>query len=363
MTFAVAAGADIVSVAAILQKTASAIGVLADGPIQRPRDLDGKTYAGFGYPNEVPTLKAVIKADGGKGEFKAATLDSRGLRGAVQQAGRLHDPVHRVGGRRGRRSGGSTCATSSSPTTASPSSTRSSSPATGSGSRRTPTRRSASSRATVQGLPVRRRQRRRGRGDPRRRRTRACSTRTRTSRRRARSSWPRRLPRRRHRRLRDADARALDRLLEVPVRPGPPRRTRRQAADGAARLRDAVHERLPAVTGRRAVGGAASPVRRRRSLLVGDPARRLGALRAGVGRQPVRPAGADPGPRRAVGLPRPRRSATPCRRSSRRSSGFSLSIAAATAARSRWTGSRGSVARSSRSSSARRRSRSSRSRH
>ena len=76
LTFAVAAGADIVSVAAILQRTASAIGVLANGPIQRPRDLDGKTYAGFGYPNEVPTLKAVIQADGGTGEFKVATLDS-----------------------------------------------------------------------------------------------------------------------------------------------------------------------------------------------------------------------------------------------------------------------------------------------
>ena len=76
MTFAVAAGADIVSVAAILQRTASAIGVLADSPIQRPRDLDGKTYAGFGYPNEDPTLKFVIKADGGTGVFKTATLDS-----------------------------------------------------------------------------------------------------------------------------------------------------------------------------------------------------------------------------------------------------------------------------------------------
>ena len=76
LTFAVATGADIVSVAAILQRTASAIGVLADSPYQRPRDLDGKTYAGFGYPNEVPTLKAVIRADGGKGDFQVATLDS-----------------------------------------------------------------------------------------------------------------------------------------------------------------------------------------------------------------------------------------------------------------------------------------------
>jgi ABC-type nitrate/sulfonate/bicarbonate transport system substrate-binding protein len=76
MTFAVAAGADIVSVAAVLQKTASAIGVLASSDIQRPRDLDGKTYAGFGYPNEVPTLKAVIQADGGTGDFTVATLDA-----------------------------------------------------------------------------------------------------------------------------------------------------------------------------------------------------------------------------------------------------------------------------------------------
>jgi ABC-type nitrate/sulfonate/bicarbonate transport system substrate-binding protein len=76
LTFAAAAGADIVSVAAILQKTASAIGVLESGPIERPRDLDGRTYAGFGYPNEVPTLKAVIQADGGTGDFEVATLDS-----------------------------------------------------------------------------------------------------------------------------------------------------------------------------------------------------------------------------------------------------------------------------------------------
>jgi ABC-type nitrate/sulfonate/bicarbonate transport system substrate-binding protein len=75
LTFAVAAGADIVSVAAILQRSASAIAVLASGPITRPRLLDGKTYAGFGYPNEVPTLKSVIKADGGKGDFKVATLN------------------------------------------------------------------------------------------------------------------------------------------------------------------------------------------------------------------------------------------------------------------------------------------------
>jgi len=76
LTFAVAAGAPIKSVMAILQHTASAIAVLGSSSITRPRQLDGKTYAGFGYPNEVPTLKAVIQADGGKGDFKVVTLDS-----------------------------------------------------------------------------------------------------------------------------------------------------------------------------------------------------------------------------------------------------------------------------------------------
>src|SRR6185436_8562327 len=76
LTFAAASGAPIVSVMAILQHTAQEIAVLASSDIQRPRQLDGKTYAGFGNPNEVPTLQAVIKADGGKGDFKSVTLET-----------------------------------------------------------------------------------------------------------------------------------------------------------------------------------------------------------------------------------------------------------------------------------------------
>jgi len=75
MTFANAAGGGLVSVMAILQRTASAIAVLETSGIARPKDLDGKTYAGFGYPNEEPTLKAVIEADGGTGRFEVATLN------------------------------------------------------------------------------------------------------------------------------------------------------------------------------------------------------------------------------------------------------------------------------------------------
>jgi ABC-type nitrate/sulfonate/bicarbonate transport system substrate-binding protein len=75
-TFAIAAGEKEQSVMAILQHTASEIAVLASGPISRPRDMDGKVYAGFGSPQEGPLLTAVIKADGGKGVFTTVTLDT-----------------------------------------------------------------------------------------------------------------------------------------------------------------------------------------------------------------------------------------------------------------------------------------------
>ncbi len=74
-TFAKAGGADIVSVLAPLQHWATAIGVRADDTtIKSPKDLDGRTYAGFGDAGEVETLKQVIKNDGGKGEFTNITL-------------------------------------------------------------------------------------------------------------------------------------------------------------------------------------------------------------------------------------------------------------------------------------------------
>jgi ABC-type nitrate/sulfonate/bicarbonate transport system substrate-binding protein len=76
LTFAVVAGAPIRSVMAILQHTAQEIAVLEASSITRPRQLDGTTYAGFGYPNEVPTLQAVIRDDGGKGTFDTVTLDT-----------------------------------------------------------------------------------------------------------------------------------------------------------------------------------------------------------------------------------------------------------------------------------------------
>jgi len=77
LTEAAATGADITSVFAITQKTDVVIGVKADRTdITSPKDLDGKTYAGWGSPIEDPLLTYVIKAAGGKGNFRNVTLNT-----------------------------------------------------------------------------------------------------------------------------------------------------------------------------------------------------------------------------------------------------------------------------------------------
>jgi ABC-type nitrate/sulfonate/bicarbonate transport system substrate-binding protein len=77
VAFARGAGADVVSVFAVLQHTALEIGVRADRTdIKTPKDLDGKTYAGFGTPDEKPLLQTVIRNAGGKGTFRDVTLNT-----------------------------------------------------------------------------------------------------------------------------------------------------------------------------------------------------------------------------------------------------------------------------------------------
>ena len=76
LTEAAVSGGDIVSVFAITQKTDVVIGVRADSDITKLTQLDGKTYAGYGGPMEVPMLQYVIRAAGGTGEFKDVTLNT-----------------------------------------------------------------------------------------------------------------------------------------------------------------------------------------------------------------------------------------------------------------------------------------------
>jgi ABC-type nitrate/sulfonate/bicarbonate transport system substrate-binding protein len=75
--FARAAGEDVTSVFAILQHDALQIGIRAgNASIKSPRDLDGRTYAGFGTPDEGPTLRYVIQKAGGTGRFRTVVLNT-----------------------------------------------------------------------------------------------------------------------------------------------------------------------------------------------------------------------------------------------------------------------------------------------
>ncbi|KIQ15178.1 ABC transporter permease [Rhodococcus sp. MEB064] len=74
-TYARAAGAKVTSVMAPLQHWATGIGVRADRPdIGSPRNLDGRTYAGFGDAGESASLEQVIRNDGGTGKFETVVL-------------------------------------------------------------------------------------------------------------------------------------------------------------------------------------------------------------------------------------------------------------------------------------------------
>jgi ABC-type nitrate/sulfonate/bicarbonate transport system substrate-binding protein len=76
VVFSRAQGLDVVSVASVLQKGVTELAVLDSSDIKRPKDLDGRLYAGFGLPYEEPVIKTVITTDGGKGTFRSATLST-----------------------------------------------------------------------------------------------------------------------------------------------------------------------------------------------------------------------------------------------------------------------------------------------
>ena len=60
-----AAGAKVVSVASIIQHNTSSLIVPKDRNITRPRELEGKTYGGFGGPLEKALIDKLVTCDGG----------------------------------------------------------------------------------------------------------------------------------------------------------------------------------------------------------------------------------------------------------------------------------------------------------
>ncbi|TYR33231.1 ABC transporter substrate-binding protein [Mesorhizobium microcysteis] len=70
-----AAGADLVATYALVQTETGRLVFNGDREdIQSPKDLDGKTYAGFGGGWEDVLLGTMIRYDGGRGEYETVTL-------------------------------------------------------------------------------------------------------------------------------------------------------------------------------------------------------------------------------------------------------------------------------------------------
>jgi ABC-type nitrate/sulfonate/bicarbonate transport system substrate-binding protein len=70
-----AAGADLKAVYAVVQhETGRLVFNASRTDIKSPKDLDGKTYGGFGSAWENALISSIIKSDGGKGDIKTVTL-------------------------------------------------------------------------------------------------------------------------------------------------------------------------------------------------------------------------------------------------------------------------------------------------
>ncbi len=66
------------AVAALLQQDTSAIAVPAAGPVQRPAQLDGQRYASYSARYEMAIVRALVRADGGRGDIVEVQPDRLG---------------------------------------------------------------------------------------------------------------------------------------------------------------------------------------------------------------------------------------------------------------------------------------------
>ena len=70
---------DAVALATVLKEDLSAITVLGNGNVKRPRDLEGSSYASYNARYEDEIVRQMIKNDGGKGQIKLAYPDKLGI--------------------------------------------------------------------------------------------------------------------------------------------------------------------------------------------------------------------------------------------------------------------------------------------
>ena len=71
--------AQFVAIAALLHADTSAIATLADSSMQRPADLDGKTYASYHARYEDAIVRQMIRNDGGTGELTICYPEKLGI--------------------------------------------------------------------------------------------------------------------------------------------------------------------------------------------------------------------------------------------------------------------------------------------
>lgn len=70
---------DAVAIATIFREDVSALAVLQDADIKRPKDLDGTSYASYKARYEDQIVAQMIKNDGGKGELNIVYPDKLGI--------------------------------------------------------------------------------------------------------------------------------------------------------------------------------------------------------------------------------------------------------------------------------------------
>jgi ABC-type nitrate/sulfonate/bicarbonate transport system substrate-binding protein len=68
-----------IAIAALLQRDASAVAVLESSGIERPADLDGKSYASYDARYEDEIIRQMIKNDGGEGNLQIHTPEKLGI--------------------------------------------------------------------------------------------------------------------------------------------------------------------------------------------------------------------------------------------------------------------------------------------
>ncbi len=74
---------DLVAVATIPQGDTTAIVSLEDSEVERPRDLDGRTYASYGARFEEEIVAEMVESDGGAGTFESVRPDMLDVPGVL----------------------------------------------------------------------------------------------------------------------------------------------------------------------------------------------------------------------------------------------------------------------------------------